>query len=78
MPECDLCASWFDRDIHSFGKADPRRAQKAAEMFNGTMVSLVLDEQGGVYRIFGPGGQFELPVTLNNHLTMIIEGAKDA
>jgi hypothetical protein len=78
VPECDLCSSWIDRDVHSFGKADQRRAQKAAEMFNGTMVSIVFDAHGGVYRIFGPGGQFELPVTLNKHLTMIIEGSKDA
>jgi len=67
-------SEWIDKDVHGFQKADPERPQRIAGKLNGTTVTLAFENATGVYWIFGPGGQFELPVELNRHLTMIIEG----
>src|SRR5258705_3877682 len=72
--ELSMNSEWVGIDVHGFTKADPGRPQRAAAKLNGAIVTLVFDEGTGVYRLFGPGGSFELPVELNRHLTMIIEG----
>ena len=67
-------SEWIGIDVHGFRKADPEYPQNAAAKLYGTIVTVVFDVSTGVYCLFGPGGQFELPVELNRHLTMIIEG----
>lgn len=65
-------------DVHGFREADPERIDKIIERNPQATTKCVLWYEPSIdaYQLVGPGGSFELPLELNQHIRMIIEGKK--